>query len=60
MKELSPEEFQQAAWELSNELADLISYDEWAAREYGNVNVDLYDTACNIIKAGYRKEVKPK
>lgn len=42
--------------ELANELDKLISYDEWAAREYGNVSVDLYDTAYNLIKAGYRKQ----
>lgn len=55
MQKLTPEEFQQAAWELSNELDNLISYDEWAGREYGETRVDYYDTACNIIKAGYRK-----
>ena len=59
MKELTPEEFQQLACELSNELDNLISYDEWAAREYRDTRVDYYDTACNLIKAGYRK-VKEK
>lgn len=55
MKELSAEEFLQEAWELSNELDKLISYDEWAGREYGENRVDHYDTACNLIRAGYRK-----
>lgn len=55
MKEPSEEEFQQEVWELSNELDKLISYDEWAGREYGETRVDHYDTAFNLIKAGYRK-----
>lgn len=55
MKEISAEEFHKEAWELSNELDKLISYDEWAGREYGENRVDHYDTACNLIRAGYRK-----
>ena len=34
---------------------DLISYDEWSAREFGEKIVDYYDTAINLLKAGYRK-----
>lgn len=47
--------FEREVRELSNELDELISYDEWAAREYGSTSVDNYDTAFNLIKAGYRK-----
>ena len=47
--------FEREVRELSNELDNLISYDEWAAREYGSTSVDNYDTAFNLIKAGYRK-----
>lgn len=48
-------DFEKEVLELSNELPKLISYDEWAARECGSVNVDHYDTAINLIRAGYRK-----
>ena len=51
-------DFEREALELAQELDKLISYDEWAAREYGSVSVDLYDTACNLIKAGYRKRTR--
>ena len=47
--------FEKEVLELSNELSNLISYGEWGFREYGSVSVDLYDTASNLIKAGYRK-----
>lgn len=48
-------DFEREVLELSNELPNLISYDEWVAREYGDTSVDHYDTAYNLIKAGYRK-----
>ena len=48
-------DFDKEVLELCNKLFDLISYDEWAFREYGNTSVDHYDTAYNLIKAGYRK-----
>lgn len=50
--------FEKEVLELSNELDKLISYDEWAAREYGSTSVDHYDTAYNLIKAGYRKRTR--
>ena len=50
--------FEREVLELSNELDKLISYDEWAAREYGSTSVDCYDTAYNLIKAGYRKRTR--
>ena len=40
---------------LEQELHELIDYDEWSAREYGETNVDYYWTAFNLLKAGYRK-----
>ena len=42
---------------IENDLRMLISYDEWAGREYGEDRVDLYDTAWNLYNAGYRKVV---
>lgn len=43
--------------QLEKELYKLISYDEWSAREFGEERVDYYDTAINLLKAGYRKVV---
>ena len=43
--------------QLEKELYNLIDYDEWSAREYGDTRVDYYWTAFNLIKAGYRKVV---
>lgn len=45
--------------EIEKDLQEIIDYDEWAAREYGDTRVDLYSTAINLYKAGYRK-VKTK
>lgn len=50
---------EQTIQEIEDDLRKLISYDEWAAREYGEEKVDLYDTAINLYNAGYRK-VKSK
>lgn len=43
--------------QLEKELHKLIAYDEWSAREFGEERVDYYDTAINLLKAGYRKVV---
>ena len=41
--------------EIEADLREIIDYDEWAAREYGEERVDLYSTAINLYNAGYRK-----
>lgn len=50
---------EQIILEIYKDLEQIIDYDEWAAREYGEERVDLYSTACNLYNAGYRK-VKTK
>jgi hypothetical protein len=55
-KEFSIEEHTEEINQLYQELQELIDYDEWAGREYGETKVDYYWTAFNIIKAGYRKQ----
>lgn len=50
------EEHEEEINQLYKELQELIDYDEWAGREYGETKVDYYWTAFNIIKAGYRKQ----
>lgn len=44
--------------QLEKELQTLIAYDEWSAREFGEEKVDYYDTAINLLKAGYRKHTQ--
>lgn len=55
-KEFLIEEHAEEINQLYQELQELIDYDEWAGREYGETKVDYYWTAFNIIKAGYRKQ----
>ena len=50
---------EQMILEIESDLREIIDYDEWAAREYGEERVDLYSTAINLYMAGYRK-VKSK
>ena len=42
-------------WAIANELEDIIDYDEWSAREYGETKVDTFGTAYRLYEAGYRK-----
>jgi hypothetical protein len=41
---------------LRNDVSDSLSYDEWAAREYGECTVDTHDMAYNLYDRGYRRE----
>lgn len=54
-KEFLIDEHQEEILQLEKELLELIDYDEWATREYGEEKVDYYWTAFNLLKAGYRK-----
>ena len=42
---------------IENDLRELISYDEWVGREYGETRVDWYDPAWNLYNAGYRNVI---
>ena len=46
---------EQMILEIEKDLQNLIDFDEWTAREYGEDRVDLYSTAINLYNAGYRK-----
>ena len=59
-KEFYIEDHTKEIAELAKELHDIIDYDEWAGREFGETKVDYYFTAVNLIKAGYRKTEKYK
>ena len=41
---------------MNRDISDSVSYDEWAAREYGECTVDTYDMAYNLYDRGYRRE----
>lgn len=44
--------------EMDKDLHNIVDYDEWAAREYGQTSVDYYGTAISLYAAGYRKVLK--
>lgn len=44
--------------EMGDDLNEIIDYDEWAGREFGETRVDYWYTAKNLYNAGYRKVTK--
>lgn len=54
-KEFSICEHSEEIAQLEKDLTELIDFDEWSVREYGCTWVDYYQTAVNLLKAGYRK-----
>lgn len=40
-----------------SDIRNSITYDEWSAREYGEMTIDTFDTAMNLYEKGYRREV---
>ena len=55
MSDEERDERQKEIWNIANELDDIIDYDEWSAREYGETKVDTFGTAYRLYEAGYRK-----
>lgn len=55
MTEQEEKEYNQAILDIDEDLQKIISFDEWAAREYGETSVDYYSTALSLYQAGYRK-----
>lgn len=43
---------------MHDDLNEIIEYDEWAGKEYGETKVDYWYTAKNLYNAGYRKITK--
>ena len=43
---------------IMKDLEQCISFDEWSAREYGNIVVDYWYTAHLLYEMGYRKVKK--
>lgn len=49
------EQYNKDILEMDKELQEIISFDEWAAREYGETSIDYYSTAQNLYEKGYRR-----
>ena len=58
MEEEELKEYRETILAIEQDLCDnILSYDEWAALEYGDNKVDTYLTALNLYNAGYRKGI---
>ena len=55
MNDEETEQYNKDVLEINKDLEDVISYDEWSAREYGETSVDYYSTAQNLYDKGYRR-----
>ena len=61
MEDEELKEYREAISAIEKDLCDnILSYDEWAAIEYGDTKIDTYWTAINLYNAGYRKVVEFK
>lgn len=58
MSEDELKEYASAISKMDDDLNEIIDYDEWAGREYGETNVDYWYSAKNLYNAGYRKITK--
>ena len=58
MSEDELKEYTTAISKMDDDLNEIIDYDEWAGREYGETKVDYWNSAKNLYNAGYRKITK--
>lgn len=58
MLEEERKEYTTTISKIDDDLNEIIEYDEWAGREYGETKVDYWYTAKNLYNAGYRKITK--
>lgn len=58
MSEDELKEYTAAISKMDDDLNEIIDYDEWAGREYGETKVDYWYSAKNLYNAGYRKITK--
>ena len=58
MSEDEMKSYKETLNEMGDDLDEIIDYDEWADREYGETRVDYWYTAKNLYNAGYRKITK--
>ena len=58
MSENELKEYTSIISKMDDDLNEIIDYDEWAGREYGETKVDYWYSAKNLYNAGYRKITK--
>jgi len=58
MSEDELKEYTATISKMDDDLNEIIDYDEWAGREYGETKVDYWYSAKNLYNAGYRKITK--
>ena len=58
MSEDEMKSYKETLNKMGDDLDEIIDYDEWAAREFGETRVDTWYTAKNLYNAGYRKITK--
>ena len=58
MSEDELKEYTTTISKMDDDLNEIIDYDEWAGREYGETKVDYWYSAKNLYNAGYRKITK--
>lgn len=58
MSEDELKEYTSVISKMDDDLNEIIDYDEWAGREYGETKVDYWYSAKNLYNAGYRKITK--
>lgn len=58
MSEDELKEYTATISKMDDDLNEIIDYDEWAYREYGETKVDYWYSAKNLYNAGYRKITK--
>ena len=58
MSEDELKEYNSTISKMDDDLNEIIDYDEWAGREYGETKVDYWYSAKNLYNAGYRKITK--
>ena len=58
MSEDELKEYTSTISKMDDDLNEIIDYDEWAGREYGETKVDYWYSAKNLYNAGYRKITK--
>lgn len=58
MSEDEMKSYKETLNEMGDDLDEIIDYDEWAGREFGETRVDYWYTAKNLYNAGYRKITK--
>jgi hypothetical protein len=55
MTDEEEKEYNEEIMSMQKDLVNIVQYDEWSAREYGDTKVDYNWTAISLYESGYRK-----